>query len=40
MIKVTIPGTLPGLNEIIEESKKGKGNWQPYNDIKDYTQRL
>lgn len=34
MIKFTIPGELPGLNEIIAESKRGRGKWQPYNEIK------
>ena len=34
MIKITIPGELPTLNEIIEESKKGRGKYQPYNDMK------
>lgn len=34
MIKITIPGKLPGLNEIIAESKRGRGKWQPYNEMK------
>lgn len=34
MIKIVIPGELPDLNTIITESKKGRGKWQPYNDIK------
>lgn len=31
---ITIPGELPGLNEIIAESKKGNRRYQPYNEIK------
>ncbi len=30
----TIQGELPDLNTIIKESKRGRGNWQPYNDLK------
>jgi Holliday junction resolvase RusA-like endonuclease len=29
-----IPGTLPGLNEIIDAAKKGKRGYQPYADMK------
>jgi hypothetical protein len=32
--KFTISGELPDLNTIIKESKRGRGNWQPYNDLK------
>ena len=36
--KIVIPGELPDLNTIIAESKKGRGKWQPYNEIKqEYT---
>lgn len=34
MKKIVIPGDLPDLNTIIEESKRGRGKWQPYNEIK------
>lgn len=38
---VVIPGELPDLNTIIKESKRGRGNWQPYNDIKqEHTERI
>ncbi len=33
-MKIIIPGELPDLNTIIEESKRGRGKWQPYNEIK------
>lgn len=33
-MKIVIPGELPDLNTIISESKKGKGKYQPYNEIK------
>lgn len=33
-MKIIIPGELPDLNTIIAESKKGRGKYQPYNDIK------
>ena len=37
-MKIIIPGELPDLNTIIAESKRGKGRWQPYNEIKqEYT---
>ena len=32
--KIVIPGELPDLNTIIAESKKGRGKWQPYNELK------
>ena len=36
--KIVIPGELPDLNTIIAESKRGRGKWQPYNDMKqEYT---
>ncbi len=36
--KIVIPGELPDLNTIIAESKKGRGKWQPYNEMKqEYT---
>lgn len=31
---ITIDGQLPDLNQIIAESKRGRGKWQPYNDMK------
>ena len=34
MKKLIIPGELPTLNEIIALAKKGKGVYQPYNDVK------
>jgi hypothetical protein len=37
----TIQGELPDLTTIIKESKRGRGNWQPYNDLKhEYTIRV
>ena len=33
-MKFEIPGRLPGLNEIIEAAKRGKGNYQPYSIMK------
>ena len=37
----TVQGELPDLNTIIKESKRGRGNWQPYNDLKhEYTIRV
>lgn len=40
-MKLIIPGELPGLNEIIAESKKGRGRWQPYNDMKqEHTEKV
>lgn len=36
--KIVIPGELPDTNTIITESKKGRGKWQPYNEMKqEYT---
>ncbi len=36
--KIVIPGELPDLNTIIAESKRGRGKWQPYNELKqEYT---
>ncbi len=32
--KIVIPGELPDLNTIIAESKRGRGKWQPYNELK------
>ena len=32
--KIVIPGELPDLNTIIAESKRGRGKWQPYNEMK------
>ena len=34
MKKLIIPGELPTLNEIIALAKKGKGAYQPYNEVK------
>lgn len=40
-MKIIIPGELPDLNTIIAESKKGRGRYQPYNDIKRaYTEKV
>lgn len=37
-MKFEIPGRLPGLNDIIDAAKQGKGKYQPYNDMKlEYT---
>lgn len=39
--KLTIPGELPVLNEIIKASKRGKGKWQPYAEMKkEYTEKV
>ena len=36
--KIVIPGELPDLNSVIAESKRGRGKWQPYNELKqEYT---
>ena len=35
-MKLEIPGRLPGLNEIIEAAKQGKGKYQPYAMMKEY----
>lgn len=36
-----IPGRLPGLNEIIEAAKQGKGKYQPYALMKEkYTEMI
>ena len=34
-MKFEIPGRLPGLNEIIDAAKQGKGNYQPYARMKE-----
>ena len=34
MYKITIPGELPTLNDIIEAAKLGRGRYQPYNIMK------
>jgi Holliday junction resolvase RusA-like endonuclease len=34
-MKLTIPGRLPGMNEIIKLAKQGKGHYQPYAQIKE-----
>lgn len=34
-MKFDIPGRLPGLNEMIDAAKKGKGKYQPYAEMKD-----
>lgn len=37
-MKFEIPGRLPGLNEIIDAAKQGKGKYQPYAIMKvEYT---
>lgn len=33
-IKIVIPGEMPGFNEIIAVAKKGRGKYQPYNEMK------
>lgn len=33
-MKITIPGTMPGFNEIIKAAKQGRRKYQPYNDMK------
>jgi Holliday junction resolvase RusA-like endonuclease len=36
--KIDIPGRFPGMNEMIEAAKKGRGKYQPYADMKaEYT---
>lgn len=38
---IEYPGRLPGLNEIIDAAKKGKGKYQPYAKMKDrYTSEI
>ena len=34
-MKFEIPGRLPGLNEIIDAAKQGKGKYQPYAIMKE-----
>lgn len=34
-MKLVIPGKLPGLNEIIDAAKGGKGKYQPYAMMKE-----
>jgi Holliday junction resolvase RusA-like endonuclease len=34
-MKIVIPGRLPGLNEMIDAAKKGKGKYQPYAQMKE-----
>lgn len=34
MVELIIPGELPSLNEIISMAKRGKGKYQPYNEMK------
>ena len=34
-MKFEIPGRLPGLNEIIDAAKQGKGKYQPYAMMKE-----
>jgi len=37
-VKIEIPGRLPGLNEMIDAAKQGRGKYQPYNTMKnEYT---
>ncbi|MBU5440388.1 hypothetical protein KQI42_20555 [Tissierella sp. MSJ-40] len=33
-MKIVIPGEMPGMNEIVAAAKKGRGKYQPYNDMK------
>lgn len=35
-MKFVISGRLPGMNEIVKESKKGRGSYQPYAEMKKY----
>jgi Holliday junction resolvase RusA-like endonuclease len=35
-VKLEIPGRLPGLNEIIDAAKQGKGKYQPYAMMKEH----
>ena len=35
-MKLEIPGRLPGLNEIIDAAKQGKGKYQPYAMMKEH----
>jgi len=35
-MKFEIPGRLPGLNEIIDAAKQGKGKYQPYAMMKEH----
>lgn len=40
-MKFEIPGRLPGLNEIIDAAKQGKGRYQPYALMKEkYTEMI
>jgi Holliday junction resolvase RusA-like endonuclease len=40
-MKFEIPGRLPGMNDIIEAAKKGRGKYQPYNIMKEqYTETI
>ena len=40
-MKFDIEGRLPGLNEMIEAAKQGKGKYQPYARMKDrYTSEI
>ena len=41
MGKITIKGSLPGTNDIIDAAKKGRGNYQPYSIMKaEYTDMI
>lgn len=33
-LKIVIPGTMPGFNEIVDAAKRGNRRYQPYNDMK------
>lgn len=33
-MKIVIPGEMPGMNEMIDAAKQGKGRFQPYADMK------
>lgn len=33
-LKIVIPGTMPGFNEIVKAAKQGNRRHQPYNDMK------
>lgn len=40
-MRIVIPGELPDLNTIIAEAKKGRGRYQPYNEMKrEHTENI
>lgn len=36
--KIIIPGSFPSLNEFIDANRRGKGNWNKGNSMKQYDQ--